>query len=56
MNTYLADEIWQRLASDLNEAAQHPADPESELKLILAAAGIMPESCRDDCEIAQMVR
>lgn len=51
-NHYLADEVWHRLAADLVEAAQHPADPESAIKMALANAGVMPEGCRDDCEAA----
>lgn len=49
-NTYLADEVWHRLAADLVEAAQHPADPESAVKIVLAAHGVMPACTRDDCE------
>lgn len=50
MNTYFPDASWHQLAADLVKAAEHPADPESEIKIALAAAGIMPESCRGDCE------
>ncbi|WP_183077522.1 hypothetical protein [Paenirhodobacter hankyongi] len=54
-NIYLSDEVWHRLAADLVEAAQHPADPESAVKIVLANAGVMPEGCRDDCEgVAQI--
>ncbi|RBP86333.1 hypothetical protein DFO80_12016 [Rhodobacter sp. 140A] len=47
-NHYLADEVWHRLAADLVEAAQHPADPESAIKMALANAGVMPASCEED--------
>lgn len=50
INTFLADNEWQRLASDLVDAAQHPVDPESAVKELLAVAGIMPECCREDLE------
>lgn len=49
-NHYLADEVWHRLAADLVEAAQHPADPESAIKMALAAHGVMPECTREDHE------
>ena len=50
MNHYLPDHAWQRLAEDLLQAAQHPVDPESEVKIVLANAGVMPVSCEADCE------
>lgn len=54
-NHYLADDAWHALARDLIEAAKHPADPESAIKMALANAGVMPEGCRDDCEgVAQI--
>lgn len=50
MNTYLADDAWQRLALDLVEAARASVDPESAVKELLACANIMPESTREDFE------
>ena len=49
-NAYFPDAVWQRLAEDLVKAADHPLDPESAVKEVLACAGIMPECCREDCE------
>lgn len=50
MNFYLADDAWLKLAADLVKAADHPADPETAVKEILANANIMPESSRADVE------
>jgi hypothetical protein len=50
MNFFLADDAWHQLAADLMKAAENPADPETEIKIVLAAAGVMPECCREDCE------
>lgn len=50
MNLFIADNAWHQLAADLMKAAEHPVDPESEIKIVLAAAGVMPECCREDCE------
>lgn len=49
-NTYYPDHHWKHLAHDLVAAATDPADPLSAVKEIMASAGIMPLSCREDCE------
>lgn len=49
-NTYYPDHHWNRLAHNLVVAATDPADPLSAVKEIMANAGIMPLSCREDCE------
>ncbi|MCA1288219.1 hypothetical protein [Salipiger bermudensis] len=49
-NTYYPDPVWEKLAHDLAEAAQHAVDPASAIKEVMATAGIMPEGCREDCE------
>ena len=51
-NTYYPDPVWEKLAHDLAEAAQHAVDPASAIKEVMATAGIMPEGCREDCESA----
>lgn len=50
MNFYLADDTWHQLAADLVIAAEHPVDPESAVKELLACANIMPECTRVDFE------
>ncbi|WP_417264242.1 hypothetical protein [Celeribacter sp.] len=52
-NTYLPDTAWFELAANLTNAATHPIDPETAIKEALASAGIMPEMCREDCEVSE---
>lgn len=52
-NFYIPDEFWHRLARDLVTAAEHPHDPETAVQIVLASAGVMPESSRADCEGTQ---
>lgn len=51
-NVYLPDEVWNGLSAELLEASKERLDPQSAIKIGLAAAGVMPESCREDCEAA----
>lgn len=49
-NTYLPTDTWKALSADILEASKDRADPQSEIEIVLAQFGLMPESCREDCE------
>jgi len=51
-NTYLPDDTWKALSAALVEASENPADPQTEIEIVLAEFNIMPEMCREDCEAA----
>lgn len=47
---FIKDDRYQALAERLVEAAAHPSDPESEIKIALAEYDVMPASSRPDFE------
>lgn len=49
-NHYMPTNKWAALSAALLTASQDAADPETQINFVLAEYGIMPESCRDDCE------
>jgi hypothetical protein len=50
-NTYLPDDTWKALSAALVEASENPADPQTAIEIVLAEFNIMPEKCREDCEV-----
>lgn len=49
-NTYMPTDKWAALSAELLTASKDAADPVTQIHYVLAEYGIMPESCREDCE------